>query len=404
MFQPTEKIGVGGLEISGLEKELVMQALRNNRLSAGPFVAEFETEMARLHGRKFGVMCNSGTGALQIALATLKEVDGWRAGDEVLVPALSFIATSNAVLYNGLRPVFVDIDPHYYTMDPERLEERITERTRAIIPAHLFGLPCAMDRIVAVAQKYRLRIIEDSCEAMFVRYQGRPVGAFGDLACFSTYVAHIITTGIGGLAITDNIEHRSILRSLVSHGRNEVYITMDDDRRADPEALFDVVDRRFSFVRLGHSFRVTELEGALGLGQLARRDEIIKRRREHADYLTAGLRPLAAYLQLPSEPDDAEHAFMMYPLLLKSPAPSRRALVKFLESRLIETRYMLPLLNQPIYRQLFGDIERAYPVAEHINRTGFYIGCHPYLSRPALDYVIDTFFEFFNLRRGSHCV
>src|SRR5262249_5744359 len=151
-----------------------------------------------------GLMCNSGTSALQIALAALKEVYGWQDGDEVLVPALTFVATPNVVFYNNLKPVFVDVDPQYFTIEPSKIEAKITPRTRAVMPVHIGGLPCDMDPILELACRHDLRIVEDSAEAMFSCYRGRPVGSFGDVGCFSTYVAHMLVTGVGGVCTTND--------------------------------------------------------------------------------------------------------------------------------------------------------------------------------------------------------
>ncbi len=197
-----------------------MEVLDSNRIMAGPMMARFEAEIASLHGCAYGLMCNSGTGALQIALAALKEVHGWEDGDEVLVPALTFVATSNVVLYNNLKPVFVDVDSKYYTLDPAKIEEKITPRTRAIMPVHIGGQPCDMEPILDIARKYNLRMVEDSCETMFVRDRNRPVGSFGDIGCFSTYAAHMITTGVGGLCTTNDPELIVVLKSLMNHGRD----------------------------------------------------------------------------------------------------------------------------------------------------------------------------------------
>ena len=206
---------------------------------------QFERELASLHDCRFGLMCNSGTSALQIALAALKEVHGWKDGDEVLVPALTFVATSNVVLYNGLTPVFVDVEPDYYELDAAKIEARITERTRAIIPVHIAGLPCDMDPIMEIAARHGLRVVEDSCETMFSRYKGKAVGSFGDIGCFSTYAAHVITTGVGGLCVTSDPELNVILKSLMNHGRDSIYIRMDDDQDAETD-VFAIADRRFS--------------------------------------------------------------------------------------------------------------------------------------------------------------
>ena len=205
------QIGIGGCRIGPRAKALVAQVLDSNRLSAGPMTERFEREIAALHGARYGLFCNSGTSALQIALAALKERHGWRDGDEVLVPAVTFISTSNVVLYNGLTPVFVEVEPEGYGIDPGRIEERITPRTRAIMPVHVGGLPCDMDPIMETARRRGLKVVEDCAEAMFARYNGAPVGSFSDVACFSTYVAHMISTGVGGVCTTDDADLMVVL-------------------------------------------------------------------------------------------------------------------------------------------------------------------------------------------------
>jgi perosamine synthetase len=375
-----------------------MGVLDSGRLSAGPLMAQFETDIAAIHDCRFGLMCNSGTSALHIALAALKEKYGWDDGDEVLVPAVTFVATANVVLYNGLKPVFVDVERAYYDIDPGQIEQYITSRTRAIIPVHIGGLPCDMTPILELADRYRLRVIEDSCEAMFVRYKGRPVGSFGDIGCFSTYVAHMITTGVGGLCTTNDPELLVSLKSLMNHGRDSIYIRIDDDASVQGSALFQVVNSRFSFIRLGHSFRCTEMEAALGLGQLSEREALTARRQLIAKRLNEGLSDLEDYLQLPKPRPEAEHGYMFYPLVIINPRICRDDLILFLEEHAIETRYLLPLINQPVYRPLFGNLNEQYPVAASLNRDAFYIGCHPEMSDDEVEYVIECFHEYF--RRG----
>ena len=189
------KITLGQCKINDAGKRYVNDALDNNRLSAGKYTKKFEEDFAKLHQCKYGIFCNSGTSALQISLAALKEFYGYKDGDEVLVPATTFIATSNVVLQNNLTPVFVDVDPLTFNIDPLKIEAKITSRTRACIPVHLFGLPADMDSISAIAKTHSLNIIEDSCETMFAGIRGKSVGSFGDIACFSTYVAHLIVGG-----------------------------------------------------------------------------------------------------------------------------------------------------------------------------------------------------------------
>lgn len=390
------QIGVGCADITDLEKKYVNEVLESGRLSYGKFSEAFERKFAAAHDRKFAILSNSGTSSLQVALAAMKEKWRWSDGDEVIVPALTFIATSNIVLQNGMKVVFVDIDPRTYNIDPAKIEAAITPKTRVIIPVHLFGLPCDMNAICKIAQKYNLKILEDSCETMLVSAQGRKVGSRGDIACFSTYMAHLIITGVGGLSLTNDDELAVMMKSYLNHGRDSIYLKIDDDKNTDStESLFKIVDRRFSFVRMGYSYRVTEMEAALGLAQIERKNEIINVRKNNAARLTEGLRALGEFLQLPFAPDGFEHAFMMYPIVLKN-GLKRDPLIIFLEERNIETRYMVPLINQPYYLKLFGDLSSKFPNADYVNKHGFYIGCHKALGTAELSFIIATFKEYFS--------
>jgi dTDP-4-amino-4,6-dideoxygalactose transaminase len=392
------RIGIGDCSISPRAKALVLEALDGNRLSAGPLMQRFEHDFAELHGCAFGLMSNSGTSALQIALGAMKERGGWQDGDEVLVPALTFVASSNVVLYNALTPVFVDVEPDFFCMDPAQIERRLTDRTRAIMPVHVAGLPCDMDPILEVAQAHGLRILEDSAEAVAVRYKGRPVGSLGDVGCFSTYIAHLVTTGVGGLCTTNDAGLHDIMKSLMNHGRDAVYTRIDDDEDLERVRALDLASRRFSFVRLGHSFRATEMEAALGIAQLEEREWRDARRLAVVSRLTEALRSLDAYLQLPRPRPGVDHAYMFFPLLVRDPI-SRDDLVDHLEQNGVETRHLLPLIRQPIYRRLFGDLDDEYPVAARLDETAFYIGCQPELEDADVDYVIDVFHAYFAARR-----
>lgn len=395
MEQPEKHISLGHVRIGELEKLFVNEVLESNRLSPGKFIHGFEAEFAALHGCPHAIMCNSGASALHIALAALKERYGWNAGDEVIVPSVTLIAAPNAILHNDLRPVFVEIDPSLYIIDPSRIRAKITRRTRAILPAHLFGLPCDMDAMRGIAEEHGLQIIEDATQAVFAEYKGRPVGSMGNIACFSTDAGQIIGTGVGGVITTKDPEVALICRSLLSQGRDTMYLTIDDDDDLQEEAhRRQVIERRFSFIRLGYSARVTEVEGALGLAQLAARDRILAQRRENAQWLTERMARFSEFLQLPALPSDRTHSFSAYPMVVKG-GVGREPLVDYLEAHGIETRYMLPLLNQPIYKKLFGSLESRYPVARWINRNGFYIGCHHGLTGEDLSYVVRHFETFF---------
>ena len=378
------KIGVGYALITDLEKKYVNMALDSGRLSPGPFVQKFEKKFAEMHKQKYGIACNSGTSSLHVALEALKEKYSWDQNSEVLVPAITFIATSNAVMHAGMKPVFVDVDSRTYNIDTKLIEEKITENTVAIMPVHTFGQPCEMDSIVKIATKYGLKIVEDCAEAHFAVYKGRPVASFSNIAGSSTYVAHTITTGIGGVITTDDTNLAEIARSLIAHGRActcENCIAYNS-KQVCKLRMQTEMDRRFMMIRLGYSYRIGELEGALGVAQLENKDFIINTRKANAKILTDGLKDVEQYLQLPYYPEYVEHSFMMYPLVIKDDkAFTRNEIVKYLEQNNIETRPMLPLLNQPIYKEIFGDIEKDYPVAQWINNNGFYVGCHHGLSK-----------------------
>jgi len=388
-----KNISVGTLKISDLAKEYVKEVLDSNRLSYGPFLQKFESEFAKAHRGKFCVSSNSGTSSLQVALQAMKEIYHWSDGDEVIVPAVTFVATSNIVLHNRMVPVFVDVERDFYEIDPDLIESKITSKTRAIIPVHLFGLPCDMDPIRELASKYGLKIIEDSCETMLASYKGVSVGSLGDIGCFSTYIAHLLTTGVGGLAVTNSPEYAVKMRSLVNHGRDSIYISIDDDNNLTDSELKEVISRRFSFVSIGHSFRITELEGALGLAHLQDLQSQIEVRRFNGAYLVDKLSTLKDYIQLPKIRANSDHSFMMFPLVLLN--ENKTELVNYLELSGIETRDMLPLTNQPVYKAMFDIKEGDFPVADWINKQGFYIGCHQDLKIEDLDYIVETLKRYF---------
>lgn len=370
MERVVRRVGTGTADITQADIQRVLRVLTSGRLSAGPMMAEFESRFAAMHDAQFASMCNSGTGALQLALQALKERYGWPDGAEVIVPAMTFVATVNIVLFNRLTPVLVDIDPLAYTMDPARLAEAITPNTVAVIPVHLFGQPADMTAIMEIARSRNLRVIEDSAEAAFVRHRGQSVGSFGDFACFSTYMAHLVTTGVGGLALTNDERNARLFASLMNHGRNPIYTRIDDDEGLPDDDLLRVVWSRYEFTSIGQSFRVTEMEAALGIGQLERAAAMLERRRRVAGWLTDTLAHPA--LQLPTVAEGNEHSWMMYPIV----APGLRdSLVSALERAGVETRMLMPILNQPCYR---GVIEPRHPVpvATSYLDFGFYIGCH----------------------------
>lgn len=387
-------IQVGTADITDLEKQYVMDVLDRGALNNSIYTKRFEDEFASLHGCEFGIMVNSGTDALRIALASLKEVHGWDDGDEVLCPALTFVATANIIIQNNMKPVFVDVDEETYNIDPAEIPKRITSRTKAIIPVHLFGRPAEMETIAKLAHKHRLKMIEDSCETMFMLHGEKPVGSWGDFGCFSTYMAHLLTTGVGGVITTSSPKLHDIARSYMNHGRDPSFLGgVSGASRIGSE---EVLAKRFKFDRLGYSSRVTEMEAALGCAQLERYASIVFARIANADLLKTYMvdAGLDEFMQLPAESDGMGNAHMMFPLVLKS-THSREALLVHLESSGIETRDLMPLLSQPIYRKLYGDKRPQFPNAAWLGKRGFYIGCHQKMTDADLKRIVNVLRSFF---------
>jgi dTDP-4-amino-4,6-dideoxygalactose transaminase len=309
-------------------RELVNRSLDNGQISYGPLSKEFETRFAAMHDSRYAILSNSGTSALQVALQAMKEIHRWRDGDCVIVPATTFVATANIVLHNRMIPTFVDVDPLTYNIDSTLIERAITDRTRAIIPVHLFGQPANMTAVNEIANRRGLKVIEDSCEAMFVKHYGRSVGALGDIGCFSTYVAHLLVTGVGGISTTSNPDYAAKMRSLVNHGLEIGHLNPDENFSPRP-----MPGRRFKFSSVGHSYRITELEAALGLAQLDTVDEMLTARIRNARHLTLGLRGVnrryGVGLQLPTLAPGNDDAHMMYPIVLPK-RESKESLMAYL--------------------------------------------------------------------------
>ncbi len=385
-------ITLGTLNISQTGKDYVNDCLNNNRLSKGSYTEKFEQEFARLHGCKHGIFLNSGTSALQVALAALKEVHGYKDGDEVIVPATTFIATSNVVLQNNLKPVFADVDPDTYNISASGIVNALSARTRCIIPVHLFGLSADMKMAMWFARQNGLQVIEDSCETMFTNWGTQPVGSMGDLGCFSTYVAHLIVGGVGGLITTNNDRLAEISRSLMAHGRDSIYTNIDQDDSDDKELRKQMIERRYRFERVGYSYRATELEAAIALSELERWEQNIHTRRDNAKYLTSLLTNLP--LQTPYVPWHSNHSFMMYPLVCNDDV-DREALLMHLENHGVETRYLFPLLDQPVYKKLFPGEAEKFPVAQRLAKQGFFIGMHQGLTGEDMRYIAEVIHAYF---------
>jgi perosamine synthetase len=365
---------------------LVNQVLRSGRISYGPLSQEFEKRFAAMHGCEYGVLSNSGTSSLLVALQTLKKVHGWQKGDEVLCPALTFVASVNTIIQNRLKPVLVDIDGTY-CIDPDLIERAITPKTRAIMPVHLFGQPCDMTTIKAIADKYNLKIIEDSCEAAFATQENKSISSWDGIGCHSFYMAHIITTGVGGISLTNNRDYAIMLRSLSNHGLSYKHLSASDE--FDPMML----SRYFVFDSIGHSLRITELESALGLAQLDNWQDIKTKRQFNHQYFIDKLSGLDK-IRLPQVRPNVSFTPMMFPIATMT--EPKQGLMDYLTQKGIGVRDTVPLTNQPVYKGLFNEAD--YPRAKSMNNHGVYWGLHQDLTQDDLDYVIQSVREYYNGR------
>ncbi|MBI3087365.1 MAG: DegT/DnrJ/EryC1/StrS family aminotransferase [Candidatus Omnitrophica bacterium] len=340
--------------LDGREEAYVLECLRTNWISSsGTYIPAFEKAFSRSCGVREGVACSSGTTAIHLALAAL----GVGAGDEVIVPDFTLIVAANMVALTGARAVLVDADPATWGIDPARIEEKITPRTKAIMVVHMYGHPCDMDPILAIARRHGLKVIEDGAEAHGADYKGRRVGALGDAACFSFYGNKILTTGEGGMVVTDDAALAERVRLL----RNQAF-----------------EEPRFVHRFLGFNYRLTNLQAAIGLAQCEQLDEKIARKRRLAQWYTARLKD-EPDLTLPPEAPWAKSVYWMYGIVLQPGfGCSRDALMQALRRHGVDTRaFFHPLHRQPVFMDSrdprFPDTSGAYPVAERLGRDGLYL-------------------------------
>jgi dTDP-4-amino-4,6-dideoxygalactose transaminase len=394
------KVPFGTITITETAKRLIAESLETKRISCGKLVREFEDRFAELLGVKEAVAVSSGTDADILALAVLHDFGAQR-GDEVIVPALSFVATGNAVIHAGFTPVFVDIERDTLNIDPTRIEAAITPKTRAIMPVHLMGKPAEMDSINAIAKKHNLIVVEDAAEAHGALYKGKPAGTLGDLAAFSTYVAHIITTGEGGVITTNNEGYGEILRSLRSHGRNCncKRCVMNTDtvtycaKRFRGEGGEDV---RFTFDRIGYSCKMNELEAAIGIGAMEVYNDILKKRHENLMYVLSRFDRFAPWLSTIKEEPYEQIGPHAIPIIINEGAPFTRAeLTQHLEKNGIETRTLfVSMPTQCLGFEYLGYKLGQFPTAEYMGNNGIHIGCHQDVGTEEMDFVLETLGRF----------
>jgi perosamine synthetase len=359
------KISIACPVFNGNEKKYLDECVDTGWISAnGRFVAEFEKRFADFCGVRYAVACANGTVSLHLILLAL----GLGPGDEVVMPALTYIATANSVRYCGATPVFADSDEKTFNLNPDLLEAAITPRTRAIMPVHLYGAPCDMDRIAEIAAAHSLAIIEDAAEAHGALYRGRRVGGLGLAASFSFFGNKIITCGEGGMVLTNDQGLCERMKSLRGQGVSP--------------------DKRYWHDIIGYNYRMTNMQAAVGLGQLENIPWHLERRRRVADQYRELFADLGDYLFFQQSPADSSHAYWMTCIVLKDKVKlSRDEVMARMERAGIEMRpAFYPLHLMPPYRS--GE---HYPAAEAIGSRGLCLPSHAELSQDDLAYIRRTF-------------
>lgn len=334
------------------EKREISEVFGSTQITNGPMVRKFEKEFASYVGTKHAVACNNGTAALHAALLAL----GIRPGDEVITTAFSFIASANCITYCGAKPVFADIDPKTYNLNPEKIEEKITNKTKAILPVHLYGLTAEMGGIMEIAEKHGLPVLEDACQSHGAEYRGKKVGSIGDAGCFSFYPTKNMTTGEGGMVTTDDDGVAERCRIVINQGMKE----------------------RYKHEVLGFNYRMTDFSGAVGLAQLKKLEEFNAARIRNAKFYDKNLSDKYAK---PHVPENCRHVYNQYTIRAKD----RDRVAKRLEENKIGYGIYYPRMipQQPIY----GMSER-FPEAEKACAEVLSIPVHPALSQADLETVV----------------
>jgi perosamine synthetase len=351
--------------LTGRELDYVADCLRTNWVSSmGKYIGQFEKRFAAYCGCKHGVAVTNGTAALHLALASL----GIGPGDEVILPAFTMAASAFSIIYTGARPVLVDSEPDTWNMAVSRIEEKLSARTRAIMPVHIYGHPCDMDPITEIARRHSLFVIEDAAEAHGASYRGRKAGGLGDAGCFSFYANKIITTGEGGMLVTNDDA------------------VADRARRLKDQAYSPA--KRFLHTDLGFNYRMTNIQAAIGLAQLESIDSFVDLRRRNASAYNAALGQLPG-ITLPPEKEWARSVYWMYSILVGDGFPvDRDELMRRLKDKGIDTRtFFIPMHMQPAFASMGLFRDESYPVAEDLSRRGLYLPSGSGLKEEDLDHV-----------------
>jgi perosamine synthetase len=362
-------------ELGEEEAEAAARAIRTGWIAQGPLVAEFERALAARLGVDHVVITSNCTTSLHLALLC----SGVGPGDEVIVPSFTFIATANAVLHAGGRPVFVDIDPRTYNIDPSKIEAAITPRTRAIIPVDQIGLAADLDAVREIAQRHDLRVIEDAAPALGATYRGRPVGAISPITCFSFHPRKSITSGEGGAITTNDADVAARARVLRSHGAS----VSDLARHSASTVIIE------AYEELGYNYRMTDIQAAIGIEQLKKLDDILVRRRHLAERYNARLGEMER-ITPPYAPPDAPHTYQSYCVRLDPERTAARDVVmeRMLELGVATRRGVMAIHEEPYYVGRFGRI--SLPETEAATRNTLLLPLFASMTEAEQDRVIDA--------------
>jgi perosamine synthetase len=371
-------------QIGKEEKKAVEAVLDSKYLAEGPVARDLEKKFSEYVDSNYTIVTTNGTSALQLGLEAL----GIKPGDEVITTPFTFIASSNTILFNGAIPVFVDINPRTYNIDPEKIEEKITEKTKAIMPVHIFGNPCEMKAIKDIAEDHDLKIVEDACQAHGARIDNKHVGVFGDVGCFSFYATKNMIAGEGGAIVTDNEELKDTITSLKNHGRT-------------PKG-------GYHHVRIGYNLRTTNICAAIALEQLKKLPKMLEIRERNANILREGLEDLEGFGLQQVLPNHTHANYIAAGRTDKDDLSAEKVIeqlkVNDIGSRQI---YAVPSYKQPAYEKIndyyywakfvnFPDYSKvSCPIAERIGRTHFEIPIVPSVTEEQMNYIIETIREIF---------
>ena len=352
-------------DITQKEIAAVTKILQSGVLSIGPAQEEFERRFAAKVGTKYAVAVSSGTAGLHLCMLAAKI----GSEEEVITTPFSFVASANVILYVGAKPIFADIDPLTYNIDPKKIEEKITPKTKALLVVHIFGQAADMDPIIKIAKKHNLKIIEDACESLGATYHGKKVGTFGESAVFAFYPNKQITTGEGGMIVTNNKEIYELGLSLRNQGRSQDMQWLEHER-------------------LGYNYRMDEMSAALGLAQLKRLDKLIQKRQTLAKIYERNLSPFPEFLQTPQTPENNSHTWFLYVVRLKN-ASYRDSVIRDLYKLGIESKSYLPSIHLlKFYRDRFGFREGNFPISEKISKSTLALPFHTSLKENDVKHIV----------------